>query len=657
MARSMLCAPPVVLSGFLAALTLAAAPDPAATGSAVASDRFAIRVVDAQTGRGVPLVELQTTNNILHYTDSNGLVAFLEPGLMGKEAYFHVKSHGYEYPKDGFGYRGVRLKCEPGGSATIKINRINIAERLYRVTGAGIYRDTVLLGRAAPTDEPVINGLVFGSDSVSTIEYRGRLFWLWGDTNWPAYPLGNFYTTCATSELPGRGGLDPDVGVNLHYFKRDNGFTKEMARFAQSGPTWLDGLVVLKEAGGEKLYASYANVNTKMETQERGLALYDDDKDVFEKIVVFPLDAPIHPGGHPFRHTVNGTDYVYFAHSLPFRRVPATAADLRNLDSYEAFTCLQPGTRVADGKIDRDEKGRIRYGWKKNTPPVSPQEERKLVEAGQLQADEALILLRDADSGKPVLAHAGSVYWNDYRRRWVFIVCEFFGTTVLGETWYAEADAPLGPWAYARKVVTHDTYSFYNPKQHADFAQDGGRIIYFEGTYTHTFSGNPVQTPRYDYNQIMYRLDLADPRLVLPVPVYCLSEPAEPQAFATAGDLPEKGKARLIAFFAPDRAAPGLVAVCRDHGEINSPTRSLTVKATDGDSAAGAGKNVLFYALPPDVKDPPAASVPLFEYTRESDGSKFWSAAENASVAGCRKSDRPLCRVWQSPTRLRYPLD
>ena len=39
------------------------------------------------------------------------------------------------------------------------------------------------------------------------------------------------------------------------------------------------------------------------------------------------------------------------------------------------------------------------------------------------------------------------------------------------------------------------------------------RLVYFEGTYVTTFSGNPVATPRYDYNQIMYRLDLADPRL------------------------------------------------------------------------------------------------------------------------------------------------
>ena len=38
-------------------------------------------------------------------------------------------------------------------------------------------------------------------------------------------------------------------------------------------------------------------------------------------------------------------------------------------------------------------------------------------------------------------------------------------------------------------------------------------MIYFEGTYSHDFSGNKDATTRYDYNQIMYRLDLADPRL------------------------------------------------------------------------------------------------------------------------------------------------
>lgn len=43
--------------------------------------------------------------------------------------------------------------------------------------------------------------------------------------------------------------------------------------------------------------------------------------------------------------------------------------------------------------------------------------------------------------------------------------------------------------------------------------KENGRFLYFEGTYTKMFSGVKVATPRYDYNQIMYGLDLADQRL------------------------------------------------------------------------------------------------------------------------------------------------
>src|SRR5206468_10482960 len=91
-----------------------------------------------------------------------------------------------------------------------------------------------------------------------------------------------------------------------------------------------------------------------------------------------------------------------------------------------------------------------------------------------------------------------------------------------GEIWFAEADTPAGPWVYARRVVSHDNYNFYNPTQHPFFDQERGRLIYFEGTYTASFSGAKVETPRYDYNQIMYRLTLDDARLNLPVPVYRL---------------------------------------------------------------------------------------------------------------------------------------
>ena len=168
---------------------------------------FAIEIVDDQTGRGVPLVALTTTSGTTYVTDSAGVVAFDEPGLMNQRLFFAIKSHGYEFPKDGFGFRGMALDVTPGGSARLKIKRLNIAERLYRVTGEGIYRDSVRLGRQPPIKQPLLNAKVIGCDSVMNAVYRGKLYWFWGDTNRPEYPLGNFHITGATTELPRQGAL------------------------------------------------------------------------------------------------------------------------------------------------------------------------------------------------------------------------------------------------------------------------------------------------------------------------------------------------------------------------------------------------------------------------------------------------------------------
>src|SRR6185437_3839429 len=85
---------------------------------------FQITVVDRGAGRGVPLVELSTVNGIRYVTDSNGIVAFDEPGLMDQKVFFFVKSHGYEFPKDGFGIAGARVDVRPGGEARLEIKRI-----------------------------------------------------------------------------------------------------------------------------------------------------------------------------------------------------------------------------------------------------------------------------------------------------------------------------------------------------------------------------------------------------------------------------------------------------------------------------------------------------------------------------------------------------
>ena len=78
---------------------------------------FRIQVVEEGTGRGVPLVELKTVNQVRYVTDSNGIVAFDEPGLFDHKIYFAIRSHGYEVELDGFGFRGAAFQVTAGGSA------------------------------------------------------------------------------------------------------------------------------------------------------------------------------------------------------------------------------------------------------------------------------------------------------------------------------------------------------------------------------------------------------------------------------------------------------------------------------------------------------------------------------------------------------------
>ena len=131
----------------------------------------------------------------------------------------------------------------------------------------------------------------------------------------------------------------------------------------------------------------------------------------------------------------------------------------------------------------------------------------------QYEAVDVAVSLVDVDSGREVEPHRGSVTYNRWRNRFVVVFTEKGGTSPLGEVWYSEAVSLKGPWNKAIKIVTHSKMSFYNPQQHPEFEQQNGRMIYFEGTYTHTFSGNPHPVPRYEYNQLMYRLDLADTRI------------------------------------------------------------------------------------------------------------------------------------------------
>jgi len=484
---------------------------------------FAVEVVDEETGRGVPMVELQTTAGARYYTDSNGLVAFFEPGLMGKRVYFGVSAHGYEFAKDGFGSQGVALETKPGGGAKLKIKRINIAERLYRITGQGIYRDSVLLGRKTPLAAPLLNAEVTGQDSVLTAVYRGKTYWFYGDTSRLSYALGNFATSGATTELPEK--IDPSVGFDLKYFVGSDGFSRRMAPMKGEGVVWLSGVVVLPDKSDrERMLAYFQRRRGLGAVLENGFVEYNDEKEQFEKAAIVPIEPPIIPTGQSFRVKQDGTDYVYFTVPYPALRVKADRESYLDLGSYEGYSCLKPGTRTVDKdkvELDRDFSGKLVWAWKKDTTPLSLKDQQALITARKMTREESPFRLQDAEGGKPVLLHGGSVAWNAYRKKYLMIGSEVFGATMLGEIWYSEADRPEGPWVHARKIVTHankkgDAHDFYNPTQHSFFDREGGRIIYLEGTYVNTFSGNPHPTPYYEYNQIMYQLDLANPRLKLP---------------------------------------------------------------------------------------------------------------------------------------------
>ena len=493
---------------------------------AAPKDYFAIEVVDEQTGRGVPMVELETTSKARYYTDSAGLIAFNEPGLMNRKVWFTVTAHGYEHEKDWLGSPGVALDVKAGGTAKVKVKRVNIAERLYRVTGQGIYRDSLLLGRKPPIAEPALNAEVTGQDSVLTAVYKNKIYWFWGDTNKAGYFLGLFQTAGATSDLPGKGGLDPAKGVNLKYFTGDDGFARKLVPLADKGLFWIDGvLTVNDDKGQERLFAHASHMLSLTERIGRHLIVWNDAKQVFDKVADVPLDAPLGPGGHPFRvKRDDGTEYFYFLEPYPAVRTKADWKSLTDLSTYEAYTPLKAGTRFGDknsAQLDRDASGKLVWAWKKNTEPLKPQQMKELIDAGKMKREESPHRLQNADGGKPVILHGGSVNWNEYRKKYVMIAQEVMGDSMLGEIWYAESARPEGPWVHARKIVTHankpkDKQDFYNPTQHPFFDQEGGRYIFLEGTFVNTFSGNTYATPYYDYNQIMYRLDLSDPRLKMP---------------------------------------------------------------------------------------------------------------------------------------------
>ncbi len=521
---------------------------------------------------------------------------------------------------------------------------MNIAERLYRITGQGIYRDSVLAGLPVPLKNPDLNGQVMGQDSVQTCWYKDRLYWFWGDTNCPFYPLGNFATSGAVSQLPRQGGLDPAVGVDLHYFTDERGFCRKMVPLPEEGLVWIEGVCTVKDSEGkEHMTAFFSRRKGLTEALEYGLLDYDDSACQFRPVLRSEKNpVPFDGVGHPFGTVCGGKRYYYFAVPFPLgvrMRISACWGDMLCPERYEIYTALgnssagsgsKPGGRWVSW-------GELRARWKS---------EEELKQALRKEA-QGTALLSDIRNGASVIPHSGSVYWNDCRRKWILIAVQQDGeSSYLGEVWYAEADTPAGPWGYAQKVVSHERYSFYNPKHHPYFDQDGGRIIYFEGTYSFTFSGSmETAVPRYDYNQIMYRLDLSDERLRLPEPVYEIHRDDGRPEYLFGSQVrseQKEGSIAGIAFWAvsPERAFKGLIPI--HAGRMENGQIRLSKEAGDG-----TGKP-LFYGVPAGTENLNRLLMPLYEYRHKKTGF-FYYSVDNPKGLAWEKSSGPLCLVWKNP--------
>ena len=131
--------------------------------------------------------------------------------------------------------------------------------------------------------------------------------------------------------------------------------------------------------------------------------------------------------------------------------------------------------------------------------------------------------------------------------------------------------------------------------------------------------GNTTLTPRYDYNQIMYRLDLSRPELNLPVAFYSVQGSDRPfRSGKPAGES---------LFFALERADSDALPVIWQGGRLQAGTN-------------GASEPPLFYAA---VSQRPG-TVPLREFVSDETGAVAYTLS---TFAKPWRFTRTICYVWQ----------
>ena len=79
----------------------------------------------------------------------------------------------------------------------------------------------------------------------------------------------------ATSELPGKGGLDPAAGIDLTYFTGPDGFSRPMVPPKGAELHWVDGLTMLIGQAARAFELLFGEAPPPPDPQLRGLLVTD----------------------------------------------------------------------------------------------------------------------------------------------------------------------------------------------------------------------------------------------------------------------------------------------------------------------------------------------------------------------------------------------
>jgi hypothetical protein len=325
--------------------------------------------------------------------------------------------------------------------------------------------------------------------------------------------------------------------------------------------TWVGSLTVLRNVSEERMYLTYVCPNTQLQ----GLALWDDSDEVFR---------PVRGSGYDMRYSgaqwvqrvkpsegkhlgdaegdgyeKQTEEYAYYASTFATTRVRASFNAIENPAAHEVFTPCGPRGQCnvsmdsSSWTWRRGNLGRADAGPGEQWEPFGPNDEAAAIKAGWLPRSAARMQTVDRATGKALVGLArGSINWNAHRNAYVLIADQMgLGQQTAiddrrskyGELFYCEAPTVTGPWKYCDRIITHNVTgaSCYNPLQLPWLDEEEGRVIYLACTYTSMSSGNDgpkdrvcdfdmyggqhcaVAVPRYEYNNVVFRLDVDQVRL------------------------------------------------------------------------------------------------------------------------------------------------